>query len=374
MLVALVFRRNNNHYAGDLRHSFAIVIPAHNEESTIAGTLESCAALDYPAGEKTVYVIADNCSDGTIEVAQQHGAACLVRRDETRLGKGYALEWALPQVLANGHDAILILDADCEIDAKSLLVFNAHLANGRQVLQANYAVANPDHNPRTYLLALANTLENEFFYAPKSKLNMAVFLRGTGMVLHGDVLAEFPWRARSIVEDAEYSCQLLQHGRRIAFVPEIKVTSPFPEESGQLAVQRTRWIGGAVKSLASLAPRMIWLGFRNREIALFDAALTMMIVSRPLIIAEFALALSLAAICWAIAPGSWSILLLTVCLLAAAGYAAYVLAGIVRLGISPRRLGLLASSPIQIVEYLLISLRSLIRLGGDGWQRTPRTK
>ncbi len=373
MFFALFSRSQRRSGAGTRCHSFAIVIPAHDEEATIALTLDSCAALEYPKDKIAIYVIADNCSDHTVEVAAGYGVTCLVRNDEARRGKGYALEWALPQVVADGYDAIVVLDADCEIDARALNVFDAHLDSGERVLQADYVVANPDQNARTYVLALANTLENDCFYAPKSALGMAVLLRGTGMVFHRDVLIQFPWHARSIVEDVEYSCRLLWGGYRICFVPETRVISAFPAARSQLAIQRARWIGGGIRSVAACAPQLVWEGVRTGRVVLFDAVLTMLIASRPLVIAQFVLSLLLAILCWQVSPAAWSAILLACCLVVAAGYIVYAATGVIRLGISRRRIWLLACTPLKVVEYLFVALKSLFRYGTDGWQRTPRT-
>src|SRR6516225_6399603 len=51
------------------KHRFAVLIPAHNEENEISKALDSCNALDYPKEMFRVYVIADNCSDSTAEIA-----------------------------------------------------------------------------------------------------------------------------------------------------------------------------------------------------------------------------------------------------------------------------------------------------------------
>ena len=127
-------------------------------------------------------------------MAGSHGATCLVRHDEEKRGKGYALEWALPQVLSAGHNAIVVLDADCQIDSHALLAFDEYLCSGARVLQASDVVGNPDESPTSYVLALANALENDCFYTPKSALGLAVLLRGTGMAFHREVLLRFPWR------------------------------------------------------------------------------------------------------------------------------------------------------------------------------------
>ncbi|MFH1919673.1 MAG: glycosyltransferase [Planctomycetota bacterium] len=170
--------------------TFAIVIPAHNEETVIADTLRSCAAIDYPADKKTVYVVADNCDDRTAQIAQTAGATCLVRTDTQQRGKGQALRWAFDRILPEGPDAVVVLDADSALESGSLNAFDRHLRSGEAVLQANSGVANPDDNATSYVLAVASTLENDLFYAPKDRLGMAVLLQGTGMVLSRRVLLD----------------------------------------------------------------------------------------------------------------------------------------------------------------------------------------
>jgi glycosyltransferase involved in cell wall biosynthesis len=47
------------------------LIPAYNEEAVLGPTLESLARKSRPPDR--VLVIADNCSDRTVEIARAHG-------------------------------------------------------------------------------------------------------------------------------------------------------------------------------------------------------------------------------------------------------------------------------------------------------------
>ena len=98
-------------------HTFAILIPAHDEEGSLPATLQSLAVLDYPPEMIRVYVVADNCSDHTAAIAREAGAVCLVRRDTEARGKGHALAFGLDWVLKTSPDAVLLLDADCTLNA-----------------------------------------------------------------------------------------------------------------------------------------------------------------------------------------------------------------------------------------------------------------
>ncbi len=48
----------------------AILVPAYNEEASIAGTLESLLALDYPLDRREVVVMSDASTDRTDEIVR----------------------------------------------------------------------------------------------------------------------------------------------------------------------------------------------------------------------------------------------------------------------------------------------------------------
>ncbi|MFX1492186.1 MAG: glycosyltransferase family 2 protein, partial [Promethearchaeota archaeon] len=243
-LYALLAKKKGEVIERNSASTFAIIIPAHNEEDVISRVLESSAKLDYPKDSYKVFIIADNCSDRTAEVAAKNGAACLERYDKKLKGKGFALAWAFDRILPEGYDAVIVVDADCQLDTHALRVFDQHLAGGDKVLQANDVSSNPDETTMSYAVAVGNLIENELFYVPKSQLGLAVFLRGTGMVFHREVLLSYPWKTHSIVEDVEYSLNLLRDGIRITFVGDVKVKSKYPVYKDQLNTQRMRWASG----------------------------------------------------------------------------------------------------------------------------------
>lgn len=352
--------------------NFAIVIPAHNEESTIARTLDSCRDLDYPKDSIGIFVVADNCTDRTALVAKEYGAICLERHDTTNRGKGFALEFGFKQVDFSRYEAVVVLDADCSIDQHALRVFNHYLQMGEKVLQANDTGSNPDESPISYALAVGSILENELFYAPKSSLGLAVLLRGTGMVLHRDVLQQFPWTAYSITEDVEYALVLLRNGQRIRFIQQAAVRSAFPVDSGQLTVQRTRWASGNLGFGKKHALMLIGEGLRQGNLTLCDAGATFLVLSRPLVILMLVVALCLGSGVSLIAPTTISSSLVAVAALMLVLLGLYFLLGIVRLGITPKRVLCLCHMPFVVGRLIFVSLLGLVGIKGDDWARTPR--
>ncbi len=69
-------------------HKFMAIIPAHNEESVIKNLVESLKKQDYPEELLDIYVIADNCTDRTSQIAKMAGAIVFERTDNVRKNKG----------------------------------------------------------------------------------------------------------------------------------------------------------------------------------------------------------------------------------------------------------------------------------------------
>jgi 1,2-diacylglycerol 3-beta-glucosyltransferase len=371
-LYALLAKGENRIIKQNPVNTFAIIIPAHNEEDIIYHVLESCAKLDYPKNSYKVFVIADNCSDRTAEVAVNNGAVCLERYDKNHKGKGFALAWAFDRILPEGHDGVIVVDADCHLDAHALRVFDQHLAGGDKVLQANDASSNPDETTMSYAVAVGNLIENDLFYAPKSRLGMVVFLRGTGMVFHKEVLLSYPWKAHSIAEDVEYTLNLLSEGIRVTFLDGVKVKSEFPVYNDQLNTQRMRWAGGSLGFVKTHALKLIWAGLVRRNRLLADAGWTFLVLSRPLVLLELFITMILAILCFQLWPGVLSNWLLGISLGLILIQVLYWGAGIVLLGISPRRIKLLLGTPILVLRLIIISLLGIIGVNKDIWARTPR--
>jgi 1,2-diacylglycerol 3-beta-glucosyltransferase len=370
-LFALISRKENLSIEGNPAHTFAIVIPAHNEEQTISTALHSCAGLDYPKDKYKIFVIADNCSDRTAEIARDNGASCLERNNEEKKGKGFALEWGVKQILPEEQDALVVLDADCQLDHHALRVFDYHLKKGEKVLQANDAASNPDNNAMSYAVAVGNLIENRLFYVPKSRLGLSVFLRGTGMVFRREVLEQLPWQARSIVEDAEYTLRLMESGIKVRFIDEVKVFSEFPDQKDQLTAQRIRWARNLSFSKTQ-SFRLIWEGIIQRRGMLTDAGWTLLVLSRPLVLLELSLAIVLGLFCVLFLPGLLSNGLFAVGLILLLMQFCYFGLGVVLLGLNSRRIVLLLRSPATIGRLILISLSGVFGARGNIWARTPR--
>src|SRR5215217_9027921 len=112
--LAVLARREPDRSTGTAsRLRFDIIVPAHDEESEIAETVQALLAMSYPRDQFRVFVVADNCADQTAERAAAAGARVLVRQNDQERGKGYALAYAFERSLADRFaDVVVVVDAD----------------------------------------------------------------------------------------------------------------------------------------------------------------------------------------------------------------------------------------------------------------------
>jgi cellulose synthase/poly-beta-1,6-N-acetylglucosamine synthase-like glycosyltransferase len=310
-----------------LQRSFTVLIPAHNEEATLGRALQSLANQDYPREKLRVLVVADNCTDGTGEVAKHHGADCLFRTDLVRRGKGFAIAAGMGAI--GDADVVLILDADCELNPQAIAELNTAFDRGAKVVQSAVISRNADAGAAGYVAAVGAAFDRAVS-AGRGRLGRAVPLRGTGMAFSRDVIPLVKWETASPVEDAEYDRQLRSAGVRVSFCKSAEVFCEAPATLADFCHQRRRWAVAGVFQ------------------------------SKPMTLALTGAAAVLCFFCGEFVPWAATLLLVT---------AALYLRAMAEVGLTSRRLGLLLRTPAVILRMLHVALtprRSVL------WQRTPR--
>jgi cellulose synthase/poly-beta-1,6-N-acetylglucosamine synthase-like glycosyltransferase len=354
------------------RHRLAVVIPAHNEAEQISVAVRSCLEADYPRPLLQVVVVADNCTDATAQIARRAGAECLERTAPDSPGKGPALSWAFEQLLTSQADAIVVLDADCRLELDTLRIADQFLQEGQRVLQANHRVTNADASPISYVAGVGRTLEYDLFFAPKSRLGLAVLLVGTGMVFHRSVLQAFPWTSQSCAEDTEYTIALARRGQSVRFMANAFIRCEGVESLEALRIQRTRWARGNIQAGHRQALALMLSGLLRRQPGLFDLGWTLLLVSRPLVLLHL-VCVQIGGVgwyAWDRGPASTMLLGLSAALLPL--YAVYVGAGVCAMGLNAIRLRHLLCSPAVVLRLGQIAASAVLGMGRSSWVRTPR--
>ncbi len=344
-----------------------VLIPAHDEEMGLVPTLASVASCSYPVSRLRTIVIADNCSDDTAGCARTAGVEVWERTDADRLGKGYALSWALDRLMtgAEEFDAVVMLDADCEASPNFLTAFDTHLKSGARAMQANYLAANPHDSHAAALRFGAFALMNTVRFLGKQRLGLSCGLVGTGMAFTKELLEREAWTATGLVEDAEYHMRIVLAGERAEFVPEAWVRSEVPTSLERSSDQHARWELGKLQLIRRWCPLLIASGIARRDVVRLHAGLECLVPPQSLMAAG------------SLAAGGTGLLLRQRRLTRLAawtliGQIVFVIGGFRLVRVPNQVYRALLVTPALIANKVALYIRLLARRGPTSWVRTER--
>ncbi|HKV49943.1 MAG TPA: glycosyltransferase family 2 protein [Gemmatimonadaceae bacterium] len=342
------------------------LVPAHDEELLIGATIASLQALQYPNASYEVVVIADNCTDGTASVANAGGVRCLERRDTTKLGKPFAIDWALAQIDLAPFDAMVIIDADCIVDsAFATAVANVDSLRTRAA-QTYIDIRNRGESALTVLGATFSVMRFRLMNALKRRAGLTVPF-GNGLVLGMDTLRAEGWQAFSICEDWEEYALLTARGVDIENVPAARTYVQEARSLSQSGKQRRRWAAGKFDVLFACAGHIV----RSRHIGVWQKLDALAELSSPGPVVALGISLSLAIAIVALHLPAMVVLLvlLTLPIFRLAIYAVLAL----RLEPDPwPTVRALSYLPLYLVWRLIVQLSSLTMIGRGRWERTER--
>ncbi|WP_310550855.1 glycosyltransferase family 2 protein [Paenibacillus glufosinatiresistens] len=255
--------------------SFAVLVAAHNEEQVVGALMENLKQLNYPAELYDVFVICDNCTDGTARIVREHGMNACVRTNPHQRGKGYAIEWMLKELWAmpRQYDAVVMFDADNLAHPDFLLEMNNDLCGGAKVIQGYIDTKNPEDSWITAAYGISYWYINRLWQLSRHNLGMANFLGGTGMCFETNLLKEMGWGATSLVEDLEFTMRSASKGVYPKFNYDAKVFDEKPLTFKASSRQRLRWMQGHFTVARRYFFPLIWQSIKQRSLTKFDLAL-----------------------------------------------------------------------------------------------------
>lgn len=350
---------------GGARLRFAIVVPARDEEASIADTLASLRALEYPAERVEIVVVADNCADRTADVAGAGGATVWTRNGGDG-GKGAALAWALERLGRDRPDvdAVVIVDADCTVAPNLLTAVEDRLRDTARAVQVAYGVANAGTSPVAALRFASFALVNGVRPLGKATLGLSAGLFGTGMAFSRELLARHPWTAGSLVEDQEQHLVLVAAGERVVFAPETSVVSAMPTSLRRSSSQQLRWDAGRAALIRTWTPRLFVAGARRHDAVQVHAALEPLVPPQSLLLALNGVGCVLAA---RARPGVRAVAVANL-----VGQAGFVLGGLAIMRAPAPVWRALAFAPGLATWKLGLLARLWLGRGPTSWVRTQR--
>jgi len=250
-LILPLFRRIE-HSGESARTRYAILIAARNEEAVLPHLLRSIQAQDYPAELITTYVIADNCTDNTAAVAAACGAQVYQRFNNRQIGKGYALNYLLEQIRAEGsmdrYDAFLIFDADNLLQKDYVNQINKVCSDGYEVFCGYRNSKNFGSNWISSGHAIWYLHESTHLNQSRMILGNCCAVSGTGFGFTRQLLERIGgWNFFTLTEDIEFCTWCATHGVRIGYCHDAVLFDEQPTSLSVSARQRTRWVQGGIQ-------------------------------------------------------------------------------------------------------------------------------
>ena len=242
-----------------------VLVPAHDEEAVLGTTLDSLADQVRPPDR--VLVIADNCTDATVEVARGRGVD-VVETVENVDKKAGALNQQLARLLpaANIDDVVLVMDADSTINPDFIEVALGLLEHDPDLIAVG-GLFYGDEGGRL----VGQLQRNEYTRYQRivaRKLNRVFVLTGTASVIRSYALRAVAeargtlipgtrgqvYDTLALTEDNELTLALKTLGARLTSPPGCRVTTEVMTRWRDLWRQRLRWQRGALENLAAYGP------------------------------------------------------------------------------------------------------------------------
>ena len=232
-------------------HKFMAIIPAHNEEAVVGNLIESLKNQNYNKELYDIYVIADNCTDRTAQVARDAGAIVYERFDPEKKTKGFALDWFIKQKIQENadYDALFVFDADNIVDKNFIKNMNKKLCQGEDVVQGYRDIKNPTDSWITSGYALFYWTMHRFYHLARYNVGLSPLLNGTGFMVRFDILKPDGWQTKTLTEDIEFSLQRIIKGKKLGWAIDAIVYDEQPVGFKQSWSQRSRWTVGHMQCI-----------------------------------------------------------------------------------------------------------------------------
>ncbi len=274
MVISLTKKQKK--FVSKRNHKYAVIISARDESSVIAQLIESIKWQKYPRELVDIFVVADNCTDNTAEVARQSGAIVYERFNCFQKGKGYALDYLLKKMKEDysteNYEGFFVFDADNILDENYITEMNHIFDEDYKVVTSyrdskNFSDSWVSSGYSLWFLKEARYLNN-----PRMTLGTSCMVSGTGFLISASTIEELGgWKFFSLTEDIEFSFNCIANGERIGYAQDAIFYDEQPVSLNISITQRSRWIKGTFQVLHKYGITLLKRVVTKGDLASFDA-------------------------------------------------------------------------------------------------------
>lgn len=253
--------------------SVTIIVPCYNEEATVARTLESLLALEYPKELLHIICVDDGSRDGTWKALQRfktHPNITLFQK-KNQGSKYHALNFALQHVVT---EFVGCLDADSRVE-KSTLQEIMWMFRDQPEAMAVIPTMVIDA-PKT-LLQHMQKVEYEIGTAMRrmfANMNALYITPGPFSIFRREVFTRYGGYAFAHhTEDLELALRLHIHNHKIAYATRALVYTVGPATLRPLLKQRVRWLTGFLRNMIDYRKMLFKPSYRDLGLVVLPYAI-----------------------------------------------------------------------------------------------------
>ena len=256
------------------KRKYAFIIAARNEENVIENLIDSIKRQNYPSELVDIFVIADNCTDNTAQVARDAGANVCERFNADQIGKGYALSYFFARMKAarggfRDYDGYVIFDADNVLDKNYLRAIDAKYSEGYKVITGYRNSKNYATNWVSAGHSLAFVREAQFLNRPRNMFHCSATVSGTGYMFSPEILEYHDgWKYFLLTEDIELSAEYIVRGHKIGYAEDAMFYDEQPVTFAQSWRQRVRWAKGFLQVVFHYGGGLLGNMFKDKSMFL----------------------------------------------------------------------------------------------------------
>lgn len=371
--VIIPFVKKPRPHKKEVIHNIGILISARNESAVIGQLIDSIKAQDYPTDKLITFVVADNCTDNTADIARERGAIVYKRDDLEKIGKGYALDFLLGKIGddfgASSIDAFIVLDADNILDSGYVRAMNQMICDGYKITTSYRNSKNYSDNWISAAYGLWFMREARFLNCSRYLIGSSCAVSGTGFLFSRELIEKFGgWKFFLLTEDIEFTVNCILSGEKVGYCEDAVLYDEQPITLRQSWNQRLRWSKGFLQVWAKYGRRLV-RGIFKGSFSCYDMTMT---VCPAYLVSVISLIFDLIGIVLCIVTRNYHLISGLVTLIVAALIEAYLLffaMAVVTLITewkrihcrSSEKIGYLFSFPIFLITYMPVALVALFK-------------